>query len=427
MTNWIKAGAVRDLLPPGASVFVQGAASEPTHLLDALAGGAPRDLRYLSVQLSGINRRDLAALHEGARFTGFFVTPETRNSFADGDARFLPLGYPEIVRYLAGPAPLDAALIQVAPPDGDGRCSLGISADFPTLALSRAPVVIAEVNGTMPSPPGSPWIAMERIDYAVETDHPLVELAPPADDEASSAIAAALAGLIEDGDTLQMGIGRIPTAFLSALAGHRDLGIHSGLISDPVADLVRQGVVTGAGKTMDPGKVVTGVALGTKPLYDFLAHAPDIEFRPAAYTHDPSVIARIERFTAVNSGIEVDLLGQVNGETVGGRQVSGAGGLATFMAGARLARGGRAVMALPATADGGARSRIVPLLQPGSAVTVPRAHADMVLTEHGLARLRHLDLDARAEALIAIAAPQFQGDLAAAWERFRADGSPAPV
>ncbi len=410
------------LLKPGMTVFVQGAASEPTELLSALAGSgeACDGVHFSGALLPGVNQYDPASFSAGASATYFFVTPENSGSVATGRARFMPLHYSRIPSYFRDVAAIDLALIQVAPPDERGQCSLGVSVDFvPGILKKPDVVVVAEVNQSMPSPPGSPTIPFDRIDFAVPTDHPLIPYGQSAASEEIAAIGTAVAALIHDGDVIETGIGKVPVAVLRALGGKRDLGIHSGMISDPIIELLESGVVTGARKSIDQGKVVTGLALGTDRLFDFVRHRPDILFRPVDYTHNAAVLAQIANFVAVNSAIEVDLFGQVNGETLDGRQISGVGGLVDFMRGARESPGGRSIVALTATGKGGAISRIIPALKPGQAATALRADVDFVVTEHGTADLRYKSIDERADALMGVAAPQFRRMLEEAWRPLR--------
>ncbi|KAB2877607.1 MAG: acetyl-CoA hydrolase/transferase family protein [Pseudorhodoplanes sp.] len=409
------------LLKPGMTVFVQGAASEPTDLLSALghSGRAFHGVHFTGVFLPGVNKLDLASLGAGASATYFFVTPENTGSVATGQARFVPLHYSRIPRYFREMAAIDIALIQVAPPDERGQCSLGVSVDFVPGILERAGRVVAEINQSMPSPPGSPTIPFDRIDIAVRTDHPLLSYRQSDASAEVTVVGTAVAALIDDGDVIETGIGKVPTAVLQALGGKRDLGIHSGMISDPVIELMESGVVTGARKSIDQGKVVTGIALGTDRLFNFVRHHPDILFRPVDYTHSVAVLAQIDNFVAINSAIEVDLFGQVNGETLNGRQVSGVGGLVDFMRGARESSGGRSIIALTATGKGGEISRIVPALKPGQTTTTLRVDVDFVVTEHGTADLRYKSVDERAAALMGVAAPRFRQMLEEAWGPLR--------
>ena len=349
------------LLRPGMTVFVAGASGEPTPLLQALAQApaASAGVHYVGCRIPGLNVIDPASFHPDARLTSFFVFGEIARSHAAGRVRFLPLHYSGIWQYLSTLA-VDLALIQTGPPDERGQCSLGVSVHFVPAVLERARLVVAEVNAAMPRPARSYGIPYRRLDYVVATERPLLALAggEPTDDILR--IGAHVADLVADGDTIQIGIGKVPAAVLTALRGHRDLGLHGGMVADQVADLHAAGVMTGAKKSHDRGLMVGTAAIGTAQVYDWAGSCPELEFAPVSYTHDVRVMAQIDNFVAINSVLSVDLSGQANAEMLDGRQVSGAGGLLDFVRGARLSSGGRSILALPATAGGGKSSRIVP-------------------------------------------------------------------
>ena len=421
MPKIIAATDLPALLRPGLTVFVQGAVGEPLALGQALAaaGEASRGVHYISCLVPGINRTDFSAFHPEARLTTFFVQAELRESFAAGKVRFLPLHYSGVCCYMKSLPPMDLVLIQVAPPDADGMCSLGLSVDFVPLILDAAKVVVAEVNAAMPSPPGSPKIPYDRLDYAVPTDRALPEM-PTGDLPAVIAtIGAKVAELIDDGSCIQIGIGKVPAAILTCLKDRRDLGLHGGMVTDEVADLVDAGSLNGSRKSIDTNYIICGAAMGTSRVFEWAANRADVQFRGADYTHNVPVVAQIDNFVSINSTLEVDLTGQANSETVGGRQISGTGGLVDFVRGARMAKNGRSILALSATAAKGTISRIVPALGSGAVVSCPRADIDFVVTEYGAARLKDKSIDERAEALIAIAAPNFQAELTRAWREQR--------
>lgn len=304
--------------------------------------------------------------------------------------------------FAAGALPGDVAMVQVAPPDAAGNCSFGLDATYVADAVAGARLVIAEVNEAVPRVPGAslPW---ERIDVAVHTDVTPLQLPPGRGGEAEARIAARIAALIDDGDTIQVGVGALPEAILRELRGAHDLGVHSGMICDPIADLVEAGVVTGAHKEEGRGLVVTGAALGSTRLFDFLGATDAVELRPVSYTHRPDVLARVGRLVAINGALEVDLTGQVNAESAGGRYVGAVGGQVDFLRAAAVA-GGLAIVALPATVARTGATRIVERLN--GPVTTSRVDVDLVVTEFGVARLRGLDLADRARALTAIAGPE---------------------
>jgi 4-hydroxybutyrate CoA-transferase len=417
MPDRIEASQVPDLLRPGMTVFVEGASGEPSVLLEALAAApeASDGVHYVGCRVPGVNLIDPASFHSRARLTSFFVFGDIARSYEAGKVRFLPLHYSAIYRYLAA-LPVDLALIQVTPPDADGFCSLGPSVHFVPAVLGRARRVVAEVNAAMPRPANSVLVPYERLGVVVATDHPLVPLETGALSAQARRIGAHVAGLIGDGDCIQVGIGKVPASILGALHGHRHLGLHGGTVTDEVVDLHAAGALTGARKTIDPRTMVCCTALGRR-VYDWAATCDDLRFAPVSYTHDARVVAQIDRFVAINAGLAIDLFGQANVEMVGGRQVSGTGGLLDFVRGARLSRGGRSILALPSTAGGA--SRIVPRLNEAHVVSLPRADADIVVTEHGVAHLRDKSIDERAEALIAIADPTARDQLANAWDAQR--------
>ena len=403
--------AFRAGLPAEARLYVGGCSGDPVALADiirsepALAAG----LTFIGAWVPGINRTDWASLHPAAHAETIFMPPDFRASFEAGRTRLLPLAYSQAWSWLCE-APLDGGVVMVSPPDRDGRVSLGVSPDFAPAILARRNVpLLAIINPHMPSPPRSVLVPLERFALAAEDARPLVEILPSALPPAFEAIAKHIAGLIEEGDTLQFGLGNVQQAVLTALAGRRGLRIHSGMISDPVQGLM----------DADPDlSIATGIAVGTAAFYSRLTDAQNVRFLPVSETHMLDRLAAIPRFTAINSLIEIDLFGQANAEFIGGRQVSGLGGLADFLRGARLSPGGKGITALASTAQKGAVSRIVPRLS-GTAVSLSRTELDIVVTEHGVAHLKDRDIDARADALIAIADPAHRAMLAEEWGRIR--------
>jgi 4-hydroxybutyrate CoA-transferase len=335
------------------------------------------------------------------------VFGDIARSHAAGRVRFLPLHYSAIYSYLAA-LPVDLALIQVTPPDAAGLCSLGPSVHFVPAVLDRARQVIAEINAAMPRPAQSVMVPYERLDFVVETEHPLVPLETGPVSEQVQKIGRHVAGLIEDGDCIQVGIGKVPASVLAALHGHKRLRLHGGMVTDEVVDLCAAGAL---------GDMTCCTALGSR-VYDWTATRHDLRFAPVSFTHDVRTVAGIERFVAINSVLAIDLFGQADAEMLRGRQVSGTGGLMDFVRGARLSRGGRSILALPSTAGGA--SRIVPRLDDTHVVSLPRADADIVVTEHGVAHLRDRSIDERADALIGIADPAARDALANAWDALRA-------
>jgi len=392
-------------------LFVQGSSSEPTALIEALLAdpGASEGIEFISCQIPGLNRVDFAGLHQEARFTGLFVTPEMTSSYKRGKVRFMPLTYSGMYQYLEA-EPVDVALIQVTPAENHGTFSLGTSAHFVPAILSKAKVVVAEINDDLP-PVGRGVVVDEaRLDYVLPTAHALPILDTGAPSSVPRKIGACISKLVRDGDHVQIGIGKVPSAVLEGLRSHRRLVCHGGLISDAMIDLQESGALDAA------SPLVCTSVIGTKRIYDWVHGRKDVHVLPISHTHDIRVMAELGRFVAINSVLAVDLSGQANAETVNGLQVGGCGGLPDFVRGARLSKGGRSILALPSTTAGGAVSRIVPALTDDIA-SCPRTDADYVVTEHGIADLRHKSLSERAEDLIAIADPSFQKMLTDYWEQ----------
>lgn len=395
--------------PGGGRVFIPGAASEPLALLEVyrkrpdLAAG----LTFVGAHVPGINRTDWAGLNNTARAEGTFVSADWRASFEAGRFAFRPLTWFQTWRWL-GETPLDAAVFQVSPPDAGGDVSLGVASDLAPAVMARAVFKVALVNPAMPRVRGVVW-PLAEFDEVVEAPHDLLTYDTGSLDPAFDAIKRHLQGLIPTGASVQFGVGKAGVAALAALEGMRGLRIHSGMVTDPLLPVLDSGALTG---------VVTGLAAGSRALYDRCGEDGRIRFEPSSFTHDIRVLAEIPRLVAVNSAIEIDLFGQANAEFQDGRQISGVGGLTDFLRGARLSDGGLPILALPASARRGEISRIVPKLPP-VAVSVPRADVGLVITEHGVADLRGLTLDGRAEALIGVADPGHRDRLANTWAEMR--------
>jgi 4-hydroxybutyrate CoA-transferase len=401
---------VAGLLRPGQRIFVAGSSNEPTAVLEALEGATlPEGLRFIQFPIAGYNRFDFTSFAPTVRMTTFFMTGDLRGA-DPARLEFLPMHMRTVYDYLGDG--VDVVLLQVAR-DAEGRLRVGPNVDFLGAALAGAKTVIAELNESFVAPAGCPEIDAARIDLLVPSRRPLHEAAPPVIDEAAERIGALVAGLIRDGDCIQTGIGGIPAAILARLDDRNDLGMHGGLIDDGGMRLIRRGNITGARKEIDKGVHVTGMALGSRALLDWLAGTRAVQFRGANYTHEIGVIRQLGNFVSINSAVEVDLFGQVNAEMAGGRQISGTGGSVDFMRSAKASPGGRSIVAMNATARGGAVSRIVPKVE---MVTALRTDVDVVVTEFGVAQLRYAPLAARAEALIAVAAPQFRDELRAAFK-----------
>jgi acyl-CoA hydrolase len=397
----------------GMRVFIHGAAATPTPLVEAL--GRRRDLSGVSLyHLHTNGPAPFADPEHAGRFQSIslFTGAPLRQAIDDGRADFVPIFLSDIPRlFTSRQIPLDAALVQVSPPDRHGYCTLGTSIDAALAAAHAARTIIAEVNERMPRTHGNTLIPVDRIGAFIHTDRPLHEheSRPPSPQE--DAIGEHVARLIPDGATLQMGIGAIPDAVLRRLGNKHDLGIHSEMFSDGVVDLVEAGVITNRRKHVHPGRTVTSFVVGTTRLYDFVHDNPFVEFHPCDRTNDTAIIRKNDAVVAINSALEVDLSGQVCADSIGFRIYSGIGGQMDFMRGSALSKGGKPIIALPATAAGGRLSRIVLALKPGSGVVTTRGHVHWVVTEFGAVNLFGLSLRQRGEALISIAYPDFRAEL----------------
>jgi len=398
----------------GQRVFLHGACATPSILLDALVARAPelRDVTIIHLHAEGPGPHLAPEMAGHFRHLALFIGANARQAVNEGRAEYVPSFLSDIPQLFArGELPLDVALVNCTPPDRHGFCSLGTSVDTALAAVRAARTVIAQLNRAMPRTLGAGAVHASQIDLGVEVDVPPYQLPVPAIGDVERRIGERVAELIPDGATLQMGIGAIPAAVALALTDHRDLGIHTEMFTEVVVDLVERGVVTGARKELDPGKIVAAFLMGTRRLYDFVDDNPMVEMRPADYTNDTAVIRRFDRMCAVNSAIEVDLTGQVCADSIGHRLYSGVGGQMDFIRGASLAAQGRAIIALPSTARGGTASRLVTALQPGAGVVTTRAHVQTVVTEWGTAELRGRSTRERARALIDIADPEFRPGL----------------
>jgi len=394
----------------GGRLFVPGGPGEPLGLLAAyraypdLAAG----LTFVGAHVPGINRTDWAALHETARAEGTFLSGDWRPSFEAGRFALRPMTWFQAYGWLAS-TPLDAAVFVVSPPDAEGTVSLGVASDLAPGVIHREGVFrVAVVNPHMPRVQG-PVFDLADFDLVAEDETPLLTYEAGDLDPAFDRIKAHLQGLLSPGASIQFGLGKAGVAAVEALEGMKGLKIHSGMVAGPLQAVLDSGALT---------EVVAGLAAGDADLYRLCGADQRIRFESSDFTHDVRTLARIPKLVAVNSALEVDLFGQANAEFQGGRQISGTGGLTDFLRGARLSDGGLPILALPASARGGAVTRIVPRL-PQTAVSVTRADVGLVITEHGVADLRGQTLDGRAEALIAVADPGHRDALANAWADIR--------
>lgn len=403
----------------GDKIVFTHACGESQVLTNALVAQADRleNVEIMHMVAMGSAPYCQPGMEKHFRHNTLFVGGSTRKAVEEGRADYTPCFFHEAPKFFReGILPVDVVFLQVSEPDENGNCSLGISVDYTQPAAEVAKLKIAQVNKNMPYTYGN-GINLKDIDYIVEKDEPLIELQPPKIGETEHKIGEYVASLIHDGDTLQLGIGAIPDAVLSFLGDKKDLGIHSEMFSDGVVDLANKGVITNAKKTIDPGKFVSCFLMGTKKLYDFVNHNPDVLIKPVDYTNDPFVVAKIDNIISINSAMQVDLMGQVNAEMIGYKQFSGVGGQVDFVRGASRAKGGKAIIAMPSTAAHGKISKIVPLLDEGAAVTTSRNDVDYVVTEFGIAHLKGATLRQRAIALIKIAHPDFREGLIAEFEK----------
>lgn len=397
----------------GQRIILSHAAGEPRTLPSALVKRADSLKNVEIVHMVSLGE----ALYCHPRYAGnfrhiaFFSGPPTREAIWDNRGDYIPVSFGRIPRLLETILPVDVAMVTVSPPDGNGYCSLGISVDYTKTAVETAKTVIAEVNPHMPRTLGDSFVHVEEIDHFVEVETSIHELKNAELTDVEKNIGRHVVELIEDGCCLQLGIGGIPDAVLMHLTDFKDLGIHSEMISDGVKHLVEKGVITGRRKDIHRGKIVVSFLMGSRNFYDWVHDNPIIEMHTVDYTNNPHIIAQNKKIVAINSALEVDLLGQVCADTLGARQFSGVGGQLDFVRGASMAEGGKAVIALPATAKGGV-SRIVPTLKHGAAITTSRNDVDYVVTDYGIASLKGRTVRDRMSALINIAGPHTREELA---------------
>jgi 4-hydroxybutyrate CoA-transferase len=397
-------------------VYLQCAAATPSVLLDALVARAPEleDVGVIHLHCEGPGPHLAPDMAGHFRHRALFVGPNARAAVNEGRADYVPVFLSDVPRlFQEGRLPLDYAFVNVTPPDAHGFCSLGTSVEAMHAAIRAARVVVAQFNLAMPRTLGESFVHVDDIDLAVECDVPPYAVGLGEIGETERRIAGFVADLVPDGATIQLGIGAIPTAVAAGLATKHDLGVHTEMFTDTVVDLVEAGAITGMRKERNRGKLVAAFLMGSPRLYEFVRDNPMVEMRPVDFTNDTHVIRSFGRMTAINSAIEVDLTGQIVADSIGHRIYSGVGGQMDFIRGASLAPEGRAIVALPATAMAGQRSRVVASLQEGAGVVTTRAHAQTVVTEHGVAELWGRSLRERAAALIAIADPAFREDLRA--------------
>jgi acyl-CoA hydrolase/GNAT superfamily N-acetyltransferase len=400
---------------PGDRIFLGTGCAEPQYLVRALAAyvrAHPKaifDSEILQVWTLGVDPSGDESLQENLRRNTFFIGSNSRRAVNRGQADYTPIFLSQVPSlFRRRLVPVDTALIQVSLPDEHGYFNLGISVDITKAAVDNAGLVIAQVNPRMPRVYGEGFVHVDQIDYLLVQEEPLLEFATEIPDEIVRRIGLHVARIVEDGDTIQVGYGSVPNAILSALERKKHLGIHTELLTDGIAELIKQGVVDNSRKTLDRGKTVSSFCMGRTPTYEFIHGNPTIEFRAIDYTNDPLVIARQERMVAINSALEIDLTGQATSESIGTTFYSGIGGQADFMRGAVLASGGTSILALQSTAEQGEVSRIVPFVKQGAGVTLNRGDIHYVVTEFGMAHLHGKSIRERAMDLIGIAHPRFR-------------------
>lgn len=404
------------------SVFFQGAAMTPTVLIDALCERYKEleNVNIYQIHTHGEAKYLEAPYNEAFKLYSMFVGDNTRKGVNSEHGDYIPIFLSEVQHlFRRGIVPLDVAFIQVTPPDKHGYCSLGVSVDVSRPAIEKAKIVIAQINPNIPHTQGDSTVHMSKINFAVEIDAPMdvIEVSEP--NEIEKAIGLHIAGLIEDGSTLQLGIGNIPNAVLANLIHHKGLGVHTEMFSDGILPLVEKGVITGEHKVNHTGKILSAFAMGTQKLYDFIDYNPSIVFKEAGYTNDTALVRQNPKVIAINSAIEIDLTGQVCADSIGTYQYSGVGGQMDFIRGASLSEGGKPIIAMPAATNKGL-SKITSFLNQGASVTTTRAHVHYVVTEYGVVNLYGKSLKERAKLLISIAHPDHREQLEReAHERFK--------
>jgi len=360
---------------------------------------------------------------ENFRFNGWFTSPATRGSIAEGHGDFTPVFFHEVPNYIRkGIFALDVFMVMVSPPDEHGYCCVGVSADYTMQGIESAKIVLAQVNDQVPVVFGDTFVHVSKIDKFVESSHPLFELGLPKIGELELEIGKHCAELVEDGSTLQLGIGAIPDAVLQSLKDKKDLGIHSEMISDGVVDLFEAGVINNSQKGLHKNKMIVTFLMGSKRLYDFARENPAIEMRTVDYVNNPCIVAQNTKLVCINSCLAVDFMGQVVSDSIGIKQFSGVGGQVDFVRGAAMSLDGKgkAIIAMPSVAtkkDGSMVSKITPYIDHGAAVTTSRNDVDYIVTEYGIAELKGKTLKERARNLINIAHPEFREELKAEFEK----------
>jgi 4-hydroxybutyrate CoA-transferase len=401
----------------GNKIFISGNAATPFVLIDALAARKDdlEDVEVNHVLLIGEDPLSKPGMENHFRHNSLFVGPADRGAINEGRSDYVPVFLFEIPSLFTQKIiPLDVTLIHLSPPDEHGFMSFGVECVASKAAAESARLVVAQVNEKMPRTLGDSFIHISRVHRIVEISEELPELEKRPSTDVEAKIGQHIANLVEDGATLQLGIGGIPNAVLESLGGRKDLGVHTEMVSDGVVNLIDAGIITNAKKTLHAGKVVATFILGSRRLYEYVDNNPYFEVHPVDYTNDPFIIAQNEKMVAINSAIEVDVTGQVCADSIGTKIYSGFGGQLDFIRGAAYSKGGKAIIALPSTARNDTVSRIVPILKTGAGVVTTRADIHFLVTEYGIAYLHGKNLRQRASEIIKIAHPKFREEL----ERF---------
>jgi acyl-CoA hydrolase len=395
-------------------IFISGNAATPLFLTNALAQCADelRDVEVNHILLLGDDPLSKPGMAKHFRHNSFFVGPGDRQSIAEGNSDYVPIHLSQLPSLFRSEyIPLGVALVHLSPPDAHGFMSFGVECAASKAAAENAKIVIAQVNDRMPRTLGDVFIHVSRVHRIVECSIPVIESKRPEASDIEGKIADFITPLIEDGATLQLGIGGIPDAVLARIEGKQHLGVHTEMVSDGVVKAIEKGIITSQKKTLHPGKVVSTFVLGSQQLYDYVHNNPLFELHPCDYTNNPYVIAQNEKMVAINSCIEVDITGQICADSIGAKIYSGFGGQVDFVRGAAYSKGGKPIIALPSTTKNDTVSRIVAQLKPGAGVVTSRADVHYIVTEFGVASLHGKNLRQRAEALIGIAHPAFRPEL----------------
>ncbi len=408
------AAAAMKLVRPGDSIFIGTGCGQPQHLVQAMVEhtGHVYDAHVIHLLTKGVAPYADERFRERFKMNTFFIAENVRDALMKGIGDYTPIFMSEIpLEFEEGRIPIDVALISVSPPDSRGQCSLGVSVDIVKSAAANAKYVVAQVNPLMPRTLGNSFIHVNQIDMLVPFEEPIIEAPAPKLDETLRKIGENVARLVEDGSTIECGIGNVPQAVAEFLKNKKDLGIHTEMFSDWVMDLVECGAVNCSKKTINRNKVIASFCMGSRKLYDYIDNNAMFEFHPTEYVNDPMVISQHDKMVAINVGLEIDLTGQVCADSLGHQFYSGVGGQVDFVRGAARSRGGKAIIAMPSTAKDCSISRIVPSLAEGAGVVTTRADVHYVVTEYGIAYLHGKSIRERAMALINIAHPKFRREL----------------